>query len=247
MAHDEVVLELQRFVRLRAQQGSAAATRLLKRGVEMKPVFENIAEKLQVDGGRLFLDACITAVELGSPPDRLRETSLAVADASARLRRIAKKARDLAEELLALERATNDVDWPSEAQDPMELIDRAGGTMYRWHVGPYIKPLRGRFINEGYWPSMDEVLDELARLVETGTTEALCEAARSALRSRERGWPDILRALTPNLDHLRHSGLIPKDFDPSSELLATVLACALELGEPLDAEAVRKARARWRA
>ena len=167
-------------------------------------------------------------------------------------REIAEVARKLSGLLTRREELHNHSGFSSDTHyDIVDVIDKASESngLYRGYVREPLTRLGGRF-DLKYWPSIEEVIVELAVDAEKAgvyATDPLTEASTSSSRPSK---IDFLRALFSALDENseREFGLVPAGFSLSDRSIAEIMNCALKLEpeELVDAGYVKRERQRQR-
>lgn len=231
----------------------AIADRLLARGPEMAAVYEELHGKLCADpiALQVFLELVLNVAAFWNPERNAK--ARAERDELGQVnRQIAMQARELTALFRRRSELHNTTGFTSDTHyDICGVIDAAAKSkgLFKAYVQGPLNALRVRF-DMKYWPSLGDVMHELAVDAEASSPEAtdsLTEAATASMRS---SMADFYKALFVAIDEnsVRKFGHLPRGLRVSDETIATLANCALNL-EPaamMDGPYVKRLRQRIR-
>lgn len=231
---------------------TAVADRLLTRRLELAGAYKELYDKLhgRPAAVRAFLGALLRTAAFWNP-----EQIVAARGNRERLgnvnRQIASKAAELAKLLEARSELHNHSCFTTNTHYHVcEVIEAAAKDNYLFgsYVREALHALRGQF-DLKYWPTLNDVLEELARDAEEASLEAtnpITSAATTAMRSSR---ADFFKALFAAIEENSHNrGLLPRGFKLTDNTLASFTNCALDLGpdDLVDGAYVKRLRQRER-
>ena len=214
---------------------SAVADRLLNRGIEMKPVYEELYGKLHTHPPALlcFLGLVLSAAAFWNP-EKIQEARTARDELANTNRQIARKAGELGTLLERRSELHNTSGFSSDTHYHVcAVIEDA--SQHNGLFGPYVQDrlaaLRGQF-DLKYWPSLSEFIEVLASDAENAimdATDPLTAAATAATRPSK---ADFFKALFAAIEEnsAGNYGQLPKGFKLTDRALASLGNCALDLG-----------------
>lgn len=133
----------------------------------------------------------------------------------------------------------------------IDVIEKASSEnpLFRSYIQEPLSCLGGRF-DLKYWPSIEDVISELAVDAENAETYATDLVTEASTISNRASKADFLRALFSAIrkNSNRHYGLIPNQFSISDRSIAEIMnsALGLDVEELVDAGYVKRARQRER-
>ncbi len=167
-------------------------------------------------------------------------------------RQIARKAEELAELLERRTDLNNTSGFSSETNYHVcDVIEAASEHNYLFNawVKDRLDALRGQF-DLKYWPSLDQVLRQLAADAEKSGMEATDPLTAAATAASRPSRADFFKALFAAIEEnsARNYGLLPRGFKLTDGTLASLANCALDLGpdELADSTYVKRLRQRER-
>ncbi|QHC08068.1 hypothetical protein GRF56_11910 [Aeromonas veronii] len=203
---------------------------LLKQSATMAPVYEELCQKLpQEREVGSYLDALISSFSLWDEDDlrKAREDRDKLVELN---EEISDKASKLVGLLREREYICNRGRFSCERETYLAgLIDRAGSDnhLYTMYLQDEIMPLAARY-EPKYWPSVEDVLSEIAIDAVQSQVYALDAATEAGTSSRKSSQADALRAFLAKLEEYALSGAIPSKFRLSDGSTATMLNCITE-------------------
>lgn len=214
---------------------TAIADRMLERSLELSDAYEELHRKLSQHPRalRTFLGVVLKTAAHWSPT-KIEEARTARGELREVNRKIAKKASELA----ALLRARG------------ELQDSSGfGTDTHYHIceviesaskhnGLFSAYLKEPLYNLGcqfdlkYWPSLSEIVDELAIDAEAAAPEARDPVTSAATEGGRGSLTDFFKALFTAIEEhsTRNFGPLPGNLRVTDNTLASLVNCALDRG-----------------
>ncbi|MGC5887279.1 hypothetical protein [Ralstonia pseudosolanacearum] len=232
---------------------NAIADRLLARGLELRDAYNELYEKLHPHprAFKCFLDLLLGAAAFWSP-EKITQARVARDELANVNRQIARKAEELAQLLERRTDLNNTSGFSSETHHHVcDVIEAASENNYRFNswVKDRLDALRGQF-DLKYWPSLDQVLRELAADAESASMKATDPLTAAATVASRPSRADFFKALFAAIEEnsARNYGLLPKGFKLTDGTLASLANCALDLGpdELVDSIYVKRLRQRER-
>lgn len=236
-----------------ARSENAVARRLLERAIEMRGVFLEIYSNVGSNKTQIseILHAILFAAAYYHPDKakRARDIRSEIASTNARIVELADELAD------ALEFRTKLVEtsgFTSGAEHHIAaLIESSSKDNYwfNWNLRDPLLALRRRYDGK-YWPSLEDVVREIAIDSEQCRVEPLSSVLAAATHSSRASKADFVRALIETLEDGSscHGGWIPDGFRFSDNSIATIMNCALALNddELVDSSYVKRLRQRDR-
>ena len=204
---------------------NVVADRLLARGIELRDAYGELYEKLHPRPPALkaFLDLLLSTAAFWSP-EKMAQARVARDELADVNRQIARKA------------------------DVIEVASEHNYLFNAW-VKDRLDALRGQF-DLKYWPSLDQVLRQLAADAEKSGMEATDPLTAAATAASRPSRADFFKALFAAIEEnsARNYGLLPRGFKLTDGTLASLANCALDLGpdELADSTYVKRLRQRER-
>ncbi|MDB0544141.1 hypothetical protein LBW62_23095 [Ralstonia solanacearum] len=232
---------------------NAVADRLLARGVELTEAYEELHRKLHGHPHALqtFLGIVLSTAAFWGP-EKISEARAARDELAKVNQEVAKKAVELAD-LLQQRSDLHDISGFSSNThyNVCEAIESAarGNYLFESYVQGPLEALRTRF-DLKYWPTLSDVLRELASDAEAAITEATNPLTAAATVASRASLADFFKALFASIEENRVGsyGHLPKDFKATDSTLAILANCALDLStdESVDGPYVKRLRQRER-
>jgi hypothetical protein len=231
----------------------AIADRLLGRGVELVAAYDELHRKLYCHPGALqtFLGLVLSTAAFWNP-EKIKEARSARAELAEVNQQITSKATEVANLLKQREDIHNTSGFSSDTHHHVcDLIKAAGRNHYefRSRVQKRFEELPSQF-NHKYWPTLSDILLELASNAKEAASEAsdpLTEIATAGLRP---GLSDFFKALFAAIKENTtcNYGRLPNDLRLTDNTLASIVNCALGLGadELVEGTYVKRFRQRER-
>ncbi|MDN4575076.1 hypothetical protein DBB29_13580 [Pandoraea cepalis] len=214
---------------------NAVADRLLRRGIELRDAYEELHDKLHARSPalRVFLGLVLSTAAFWNP-EKMQEARAARSDLADVNRQIARKAAELA---MLLEQRSDLHDTSGFTSDThyhvCNVIEAASqhNYLFQSYVQEKLGALRARF-DLKYWPSLGELLQELAADADKAVgaaTNPLTAAATAATRPSR---ADFFKALFAAIEEnsAKSYGQLPSGFKLTDRTLASLANCALDLG-----------------
>ncbi|MFU8158233.1 hypothetical protein ACNAQX_01605 [Pseudomonas aeruginosa] len=232
---------------------NVVADRLLARGIELRDAYGELYEKLHPRPPALkaFLDLLLSTAAFWSP-EKMAQARVARDELADVNRQIARKAEELAELLERRTDLNNTSGFSSETNYHVcDVIEAASEHNYLFNawVKDRLDALRGQF-DLKYWPSLDQVLRQLAADAEKSGMEATDPLTAAATAASRPSRADFFKALFAAIEEnsARNYGLLPRGFKLTDGTLASLANCALDLGpdELADSTYVKRLRQRER-
>lgn len=256
-AKDTCETYLREEIRYNAEFGvapaeSGIAERLLSRGQELTPVYEEILQKLPEHGieWKTLLGCCVLSTAAYWSPEKGREdrgSREQLKEANARIAELASELSDLLEERERLENGSPFTG--STHYHICEVIEEANADngRFRSYLKEPLSNLHHQF-DLKYWPSLASVVAVIGRNAEaaeiTATdprTAVLCDSSRPSKA-------DLIRAIQAGIKENQHAGMggLPRSFKLTDSALATLGNVLLDLSpdELMTAEYVKNLRGR---
>lgn len=232
---------------------NAVVDRLLRRGVEMKSVYEELHGKLHTSPRalRLFLGLVLSAAAFWSP-EEIQNARAARDELVKTNRQIAGKAAELAMLLERRAELHNTSGFSSDTHYHVcDVIESASQHNYLFES--YVQERLGALSREfdlKYWPKLGEFVQALASDAKNAVmtaTDPLTAAATSAARSSKAGFfKALFAAIEENTGDSYYQ--LPRNFKLTDKALASLVNCALDLGpdELVDDAYIKRLRQRER-
>lgn len=221
--------------------------RYLKRSSHMRYVYNELLQKLpdEVDWRWIMVKMIEVPAEWSPEKNKqVRDRQHQLVDIN---RKIAKKARDLSNLLLARTQLSNA--YALHSSDDYEItqwVERAAELSQEDHKSylfkKYLKPefTKLKSFDLKYWPSLDELTLAIAVFAEEANVQAYDELTLAALSKRQNANTTLVRAFLQSMQNL------PFDFSYSDESISITLNCALDLDpenqQEISPEAIREIR-----
>lgn len=231
---------------------SRIAERLLTRGQELTPVYEEILEKLPADGiaWKTLLGCCVLSTAAYWSPDNGREDRASrdqLKDANARIAALASELSEALEERDRLENASPFTG--STHYHICEVIEEANASngYFQSHLREPLSNIHHQF-DLKYWPSLAGVVAEIGRNAEAADVKATDPRTAVLCKSSRPSKADLIRAIQAGIEDNKHGGMggLPRSFELSDSAMATLGNVLLDL--PIDdlmtAEYVKNLRGR---
>lgn len=231
----------------------AVVDRMLARSIELADAYGELHSKLHQHAGalRAFLALVLNTAAFWNP-EKISEARRARDDLAEVNRQIARKAAELACLLQQRSGLHNTSSFSSGTHYHVcDVIAAAAkdNSLFQGYVQARFEALHTQF-DLKYWPTLSEVLQELATDADTADQEAsdpLTEAATAATRS---SLADFFRALFAAIDEnlAYHYNQLPLGFSVTDNTLASLANCALDLSpdDMVDGPYVKRLRQRSR-
>lgn len=233
---------------------NAVADRLLARSVELKDAYRELHEKLHPHPPALkvFMEILLSTAAFWSP-EKIAQARVERDELTKVNRQIARKAEELAE---LLERRTDLHDTSGFSSEThyhvCDVIEAASehNYLFRTWLKERLDALRGQF-DLKYWPSLDQVVRELAADANSAGMEPTNPLTAAATVASRPSRADFFKALFAAIEEnsARNHGQLPKDFKLTDGALASLANCALDLepDELADSAYVKRLRQRERS
>ncbi|MEM1154832.1 MAG: hypothetical protein AAGI44_11885 [Pseudomonadota bacterium] len=223
--------------------------RLLDRPTEMRPIYEEIASKLNENQQRHLWDGLLSVAAFWNPEvsRELRDTKKKLLSINKEIVRTARTLSSLIKEREELCEASGVTAY--EDYHPVHWLHRAGykNYLYESYVKIEIEKIRGQF-DLKYWPESYDVLSAIADFAEGHEVYENDSRTRTLLSSPKHSMADHLRVLLKMIEDKKDSGpphyLLPSDFRLSDSAIATIINCSLDLApeDLLTAEGIKRSR-----
>ncbi|KFX76724.1 hypothetical protein [Ralstonia solanacearum] len=232
---------------------NAVADRLLARGVELTEAYEELHRKLHGHPYALqtFLGIVLSTAAFWSP-EKISKARAAREELAKVNQEVASKAVELADLLQQRSDLHDTSGFSSNTHYHVcEAIESAarGNHLFKSYIQGSLEALRTRF-DFKYWPTLSEVLRELASDADAAITEATNPLTAAATVASRASLADFFKALFASIEEnsIRSYGRLPKDFKATDSTLAILANCALDLStdESVDGPYVKRLRQRER-
>ena len=229
------------------------ADRLLRRGLEMTPVYEELHSKLNQhpQALRTFLGLVLAAAAFWNP-EEIAEARNARSELAKVNQKIAKQAAELAELLQQRSDLGNTSGFRTDTHYHVcEVIDTASRQNYSFvrHVRESLHRLRQEF-DLKYWPTLSDFMRELARDANVAVTQASDPVTAAATAASKASLADFVKALFASIkeNSTRKYGHLPDGLQISDNTFAIMVNCSLDLSPDsmVDAPYLKRLRQRER-
>lgn len=227
--------------------------RLLARGPELVEAYEELYSKLFAHPGALqvFLGLLLSTTANWNL-EKIAEARSARND----LAEVNHHISGMAEELASLLRRRSDIQNTSGFSSDThyhvcEVIEAAANSnhLFKSYVHERLEALYTQF-DLKYWPSLSDILQEIATDAEAAGVEASDPLTAAATAASRPSQADFFKALFAAMEEnsARHYGQLPLDFRVTDNTLASLANCALDLGpdDLVDGPYVKRLRQRER-
>ncbi|MGH8159770.1 MAG: hypothetical protein ACREPQ_16760 [Rhodanobacter sp.] len=232
---------------------NAVADRLLARGIELAPAYEDLYNKLYQHPHALkaFLGLLLSVAAFWNP-EKILQARGTRADLASVNKQIANKATELATLLEQRSELHNTSGFSSNAHYSVCRVIEAAAKdnhLFQWHVQERLSALSAQF-DLKYWPSLSQFLGELASDAEAVSMEATDPLTAAATVAARSSLADFFKALFASIEEnsVHNYGHIPVDFKPTDNALALLVNCVLDLAPDnlVGSEYVKRLRQRKR-
>lgn len=212
----------------------AIADRLLRRGLELGPAYDELYQKLHQHphGLAAFLELVMEVAALWNPEGIARARA-----GRDELNAINQKIAEYAAELASLlERRADLPDHSGFGSDTFhhicDVIAAAGekNSLYTGYVQEGMDALRTRF-DLKYWPTVGEFLGALAMDASTARVEATDPVTEAATAASRASLADFVKGLFADIDEnkMANHGRLPDNLTITDGTYAALITCALDL------------------
>ncbi|KRW58408.1 hypothetical protein AO724_04710 [Aeromonas allosaccharophila] len=204
---------------------------LLRQSQTMAPVYEELCELLTLERYvASFLDALISTFTFWDESDmrKAREDRSRLIHVNEDISDLASRLTDLLRER---EEICNRAGFGCERETGLAaLLDRAGehNPLYTMYPQDEFLSLARKYEYK-YWPSIEDLLEELACDAEQSEVYAHDAETEAGTSSRKPSQYDVLRAFQAKLDDYALGGSLPSNLRLSDSAMATILNCITEL------------------
>lgn len=232
---------------------SAVADRLLARGLEMTPAYEELHSKLHQHPHALktCLGLVLTAAALWNP-EKIAEARNARSDLTKVNQQIARQAAELAELLQQRSDLGNTSGFRTDTHYHVcDVIQASSQQNYGFknYVQEHLENLQGQF-DLKYWPTLSDFARELARDAATAVAQASDPLTAAATAASRASLADFFKALFASIEEnsARNFGHLPHGLQISDSTFAILVNCALDLDADsmVDGPYVKRLRQRER-
>jgi hypothetical protein len=232
---------------------SAVADRLLARGLEMTPAYEELHSKLHQHPHALktCLGLVLTAAALWNP-ERIAEARNARSELTKVNQQIARQAAELAELLQQRSDLGNTSGFRTDTHYHVcDVIQASSQQNYGFknYVQEHLENLQGQF-DLKYWPTLSDFARELARDAATAVAQASDPLTAAATAASRASLADFFKALFASIEEnsARNFGHLPHGLQISDSTFAILVNCALDLDADsmVDGPYVKRLRQRER-
>lgn len=232
---------------------NAVADRLLARGIELTAAYDELHGKLYAHPHALqtFLGLVLSTGASWSP-DKIAAARTARGDLAKINQQIARRAAELTGLLQQRSDLHNTSGFSTDTHYHVcDVIEAAAKSNYLFmsYVQERLNDLHGQF-DLKYWPSLSDILQELASDAEDAVTEATDPLTAAATMASRLSRADFIKAVLAAIDENsgRNYGQLPKDFKATDNTLASLANCVLDLSaeDLVDGQYVKRLRQRER-
>ncbi|MBS0502047.1 MAG: hypothetical protein JSR74_17185 [Proteobacteria bacterium] len=232
---------------------SAVVDRLLNRGLEMTPAYEELHSKLHQhpQALRTFLGLVLTAAAFWNP-EEIAEARNARNDLTKVNQKIARQAAELAELLQQRSDLGNTSGFRTDTHYHVcDVIQASSQRNYgfKHYVREHLDGLQRQF-DLKYWPTLSDFTHELARDAAAAVAQASDPLTAATTAASKASLADFVKALFASIEEnsARNYGHLPHGLQISDSTFAILVNCALDLDADsmVDGPYVKRLRQRER-
>ena len=232
---------------------SAVADRLLNRGLEMTPAYEELHSKLHQhpQALRTFLGLILTAAAFWNP-EEIAEARNARSELTKVNQKIARQAAELAELLQQRSDLGNTSGFRTDTHYHVCDVIQASSRQnygFKHYVREHLDGLQRQF-DLKYWPTLSDFTRELARDAAAAVAQASDPLTAAATAASKASLADFVKALFASIEEnsARNYGHLPHGLQISDSTFAILVNCALDLDPDsmVDGPYVKRLRQRER-